>query len=187
MSIGSQVTEAIKRIAETHFEDAAVATSVAVSATARREYPVARDGVAYRAFIAESLPIICKVGWIAFGVSQPIKFRYRRLDGRNPRTAVLTMPEMLYDVVRCTAVHEAGLPSNLRFTSDSVIRTGHDGELVLPADLLYGLILAVVAAPTNADQQTDGDLIVSFADRSAHLKGLWGRRDRVLSFVGVTG
>ena len=92
---------------------------------------------------------------------------------------------MLYDVVRCTAVHEAGLPSNLRFTNQPVIQTGHDGELVLPADLIYGLILAIVAAPTNVDQRADGDPTISFDERSTQINDLWGERGRILSFVGV--
>jgi len=83
------------------------------------------------------------------------------------------MPEMLYDVVRCTAVHEARLPPNLLFTAAPIIQTGLDGELVLPIDLIYGLLLAVVAAPTNAHERAGGDPTFSFGDRQVQINEVW--------------
>ena len=82
-----------------------------------------------------------------------MNFRYRRLDQRVRAVAVRSMPEMLYDVVRCTAVHEAGLPDNLQFTAQPLIQTGLDGELVLPIDVIYGLLIAVVASTENANEK----------------------------------
>jgi hypothetical protein len=163
----------MKKLAERRFEDAVVAASVALSATARLEYPTGGDKAACRQFLEHNLPIICKIGWVAFGVSQPINFRYRRLDAKVSEISVRTMPEMLYDVVRCTAVHEAGLPNNLRFTELPVIQTGLDGELVLPIDVIYGLLLAIVGSPKNAGQQADGDPMFSYGGKSIRVNELW--------------
>jgi len=185
MSVGSQVADAMRKLAEDRFEDAVVATSVALSATARLEYPTDGDKAACRKFLEQNLPIICKISWVSFGVSQPMNFRYRRLDSRAHATAVRTMPEMLYDVVRCTAVHEAKLPENLRFTKQPVIQLGNDGELVLPIDLIYGLLMAVVANPKNSGQKIDGDPVFSFGGKSIRIYELWGDRDKVKQFVGV--
>jgi hypothetical protein len=95
------------------------------------------------------------------------------------------MPEMLYDVVRCTAVHEAGLPNNLRFTELPVIQTGLDGELVLPIDVIYGLLLAIVGSPKNAGQQADGDPMFSYGGKSIRVNELWGEREKIVAFVGA--
>lgn len=95
------------------------------------------------------------------------------------------MPEMLYDVIRCTAVHEAGLPSNLRFTELPVIQTGLDGELVLPIDVIYGLLLAIVGSRKNAGQQADGDPIFSFAGKSIRVNELWGQQEKIAEFIGA--
>src|SRR5258706_9267463 len=148
MTIGSQVTEAIKKLSEGHFEDAVIATSVALSATARREYPRPKygDRTACRNFLNQNLAIISKIGWVAFGIVQPINFTYRSLDPEDPGIRLHTMPEMLYDVVRCTAVHEAKLPDNLIFTEQPLIQLGNDGELVLPIDVIMGLLIAVVVS-----------------------------------------
>ena len=185
MSVGSQVADAMKKLSEERFEDAVVAASIALSATARLEYPTEGDKAACRKFLEQNLPIISKISWVSFGVSQPINFRYRRLDSRPPGTAVRTMPEMLYDVVRCTAVHEAKLPDNLRFTKQPVIHLGNDGGLVLPIDLIYGLLLAVVASPKNASQQIEGDPLFSFGGKSIRVNELWGDRGKIKAFIGA--
>lgn len=95
------------------------------------------------------------------------------------------MPEMLYDVVRCTAVHEAKLPDNLRFTEQPAIQTGLDGELVLPIDVIYGLLIAIVASPKNADQRVEGGPVFSFGGRRIRVNELWGERDRVAALIGI--
>lgn len=115
MSVGSQVADVMRKLSEGRFEDAVVAVSVALSATARLEYPTDGDKAACRKFLEQNLPIISD-RLASFGVSQPINFRYRRLDSRASGISVRTRPEMLYDVVRCTALHEAGLPANLHVT-----------------------------------------------------------------------
>ena len=185
MSVGSQVAEAMRKLSEGGFEDAIVSASVALSATARLECPTDGDKAACRKFLEQNLPIISKVGWVSFGVSQPINFRYRRLDSRSPGICVRTMPEMLYDVVRCTAVHEAGLPDNLRFVQEPLIQTGPDGELVLPIYVIYGLLIAVVASPKNADQQVEGNPVFAFGEKSIRINELWGKRRKIAAFIGI--
>lgn len=185
MSVGSQVTDAMKKLAGRCFEDSVIAASVALSATARLEYPTVGDKKACRTFLEDSLPIICKIGWVAFGVSQPINFLYRRLDSKAPGISIRTMPEMLYDVVRCTAVHEAGLPDNLRLTELPVIQTGFDGELVLSIDVIYGLVLAIVGAPKNAGEKAEGDPVFSFGGKSIRVNELWGERTKIMAFIGA--
>jgi len=185
MSIGSQVTDAMKKLSRNRFEDAVVAASIALSATARLEYPTDGDKAACRKFLEQNLPVISKIGWKAFGVSQPINFRYRRLDSQRPGISVRTMPEMLYDVVRCTAVHEAGLPHNLRFTKQPVIQLGLDGELILPIDVIYGLLMAIVASPKNANEQVEGDPVFSFGGKSIRVNELWGDRSKIAALIGI--
>jgi len=185
MSVGSQVADAMRKLSEGRFEDAVVTASVALSATARLEYQKDGDKAACRKFLEQNLPIISKIGWVSFGVSQPINFGYRRLDSRTPGISVRTMPEMLYDVVRCTAVHEAKLPDNLRFTEQPVIQTGLDGQLVLPIDVIYGLLIAIVASTKNADERGEGDPVFSFGGKSIRVNELWGERGRIAAFIGI--
>lgn len=185
MSVGSQVADAVRKLSEDRFEDAVVAASIALSATARLEYPTDGDKAACRKFLEQNLPIISKIGWVSFGVSQPINFRYRRLDARSSGISVRTMPEMLYDVIRCTAVHEAGLPANLQFTAQPLIQTGLDGELVLPIDLIYGLLIAIVASPKNAHERVAGDPVFSFGRKSIRVNELWGERGKIAAFIGI--
>ena len=82
MSIGSQVSLAMRLLVERRFEDAAIAASVAFAATARREHPSLTDKDAFHRFIDESLAVISSIAWVSFGIAQPVRFLYRRLDGR---------------------------------------------------------------------------------------------------------
>jgi len=185
MSVGSQVVDAMRKLHADSFEDAIVSASVALSATARLEFPIVGDKAACCRFLEKNLPIISRIGWISFGISQPINFRYRRLDSRAPGIVVRTMPEMLYDVVRCTAVHEAKLPDNLRFVRQSIIQLGNDGQLLLPIDLIYGLLIAVIGSPRNADQHAEGEPIFSFCQKSIRINELWGDRGKIETFIGI--
>ena len=185
MSVGSQVTDAMKKLSEDRFEDAVVAASVVLSATAQLEYPTDRGKAACRKFLEHNLPIISKISWGWAGVSQPINFRYRRLDSKTAGISVRTMPEMLYDVVRCTAVHEAKLPDNLRFTKQPMIQTGLDGELILPIDVILGLLIAIVASPMNAGERVEGDPEFSFGGKTVRVNELWGNRGNVEAFIGI--
>ena len=92
---------------------------------------------------------------------------------------------MLYDVVRCTAVHEAGLPDNLHFTQQALIQTGPNGELVLPIDVVYGLLVAVVASSKNADQKVEGNPVFTFGGKSIRINELWGKRCKIAAFIGI--
>ena len=72
------------------------------------------------------------------------------------------------------------------FTLQPIIQTGLDGELLLPIDLVYGLLIAVVGSPKNADQQVEGDPTFTFRDKSIRINELWGKRERVVAFIGAT-
>jgi hypothetical protein len=185
MSIGSQVGDAMRKLSNDCLDDAIIAASVALSATARLEYPKDGDKTACRKFLKQNLRIISKIGWMSFGISQPINFRYRRLDGKSPCNDVRTMPEMLYDVIRCTAVHEARLPKNMQFTKNPVIQTGLDGELILPIDVIYGLLIAIIASPKNSTEQVEGDPVFSFGGKSIRINELWGERGKIETFIGI--
>ena len=51
MSVGSQVADAMRKLSEERYEDAVIAVSVALSATARLEYPKSGDRAACRNFL----------------------------------------------------------------------------------------------------------------------------------------
>lgn len=186
MSIGSQVFLAIKLLSEDKMEDAIVAASVCLSATARLEHPTMGDKAAWRAFLNDYLPIINKVGWVAFGISQPISFYYKSLDSRITEYATRSVPEMLYDVVRCTALHEAKIPDNLYFLKDPIIKLGNNGELCLPIDIIMGLLIAVVSSHKNAGEYIKENPIFSFNGLSKSLNEFWGKRQDIERFIGIS-
>ena len=69
--------------------------------------------------------------------------------------------------------------------SGPVIQTGLDGELVLPIDVIYGLLIAIVASSKNANQKVEGDPVFAFGGEEIRINDLWGRRFTIESFVGI--
>ena len=57
MSVGSQVADAMRKLSDDRFEDAVVAASVALSATARLEYPKDGDKAACLKFLEQNIPV----------------------------------------------------------------------------------------------------------------------------------
>jgi hypothetical protein len=56
---------------------------------------------------------------------------------------------------------------------------------VLPVDVVYGLLLAIVGAGVNRDQHVDGDPTFSFGGGNVAINTLWGQRRKILEFIGA--
>jgi hypothetical protein len=87
---------------------------------------------------------------------------------------------ILYHVVRCGLLHEACLPASLRFETTNTI-TVRDGLLVLPASLIVGLVMAVVACPANGGESLPSECSFSIGGRDYPLSSFWGRQDDLLA------
>ncbi len=80
----------------------------------------------------------------------------------------------MYFVVRCGLVHEAEIPDTQEFTQDALISV-RDGRLTLPAGFIYGLIVAVIASPANAGEQSETHYQINVDGEALPLHEFWGR------------
>lgn len=94
-------------------------------------------------------------------------------DGLN------SLAEIIYHAVRCALAHEAGLPTNLRFVNQLIIRA-QDGVLELPGTFAWALCVLVATSPQL--DQVEEHVDMSFRIRNSELPCLylWGRRSEVL-------
>ena len=99
MSVGSQVTDAMRKLSEGRFEDGAISASVALSATSRLEYPTVNDKAVCRKFLDQNLSIISKIGWVA-GAVDAVR------DGDNPLLSGTVL--QCYSRLRGSAAHGDG-------------------------------------------------------------------------------
>lgn len=66
-----------------------------------------------------------------------------------------------------------------------MIQTGLDGELVLPIDLIFGLLMAIVISPKNTHERIEGDPVFSFGGKSIRVNELWGDRNKIAVFIEI--
>ena len=89
------------------------------------------------------------------------------------------LEDIVYSVVRCCLTHESKLPSGLSFNEKHQISSG-DAQISLPIELVYGLMLAVIAAPSNASHTSGAGLSLNFSSgESVPLPELWGQSGRI--------
>jgi len=150
MSIGKRVSDAIDKMEASDPEGALFAICAALEATAVKEFGQ-KGRSSYKDFISQNLGLITN---IAFGGRRILNLRlgFDHPEMKKNPDGVYPIEEIFYHAVRCGLYHEAGLPSNLQFTSEFQIRCEQGGKLVLPASLVYGLITAVLVAPVNAGE-----------------------------------
>lgn len=177
MSIGKRVSDAIDKMEGSDPEGALFAICAALEATAVKEFGQ-KGRSSYKDFISENLGLITDV---ALGGRRILNLRLafdhpemkKNADGAYP------IEEIFYHAVRCGLYHEAGLPSNLQFTSELQIRC-NNGALVLPASLVYGLIIAVVVAPVNVSEAAVKPSMFNMGTFPVPISKLWGRRAELL-------
>lgn len=176
MSIGKRVSEAIDKMEASDPEGALFAICAALEATAVKEFGQ-RGRSSYKEFISQNMGLISD---IALGRRiRGLQLEFDHPEMKKNADGVYPVEEIFYHAVRCGLYHEAGLPSNLQFTNEYRIRCNH-GALVLPASLVYGLIVAVVVAPVNAGESALKPSVLNMGQFPIPISKLWGRRAELL-------
>jgi hypothetical protein len=177
VSIGKRVSDAIDKMKASDPESALFAICAALEATAVKEFGQ-KGRSSYKDFIAQNLGLITD---IALGGRRilNLQLEFHHPEMKKNGNGVYPIEEIFYHAVRCGLYHEAGLPSNLQFTNEYQIRCNY-GALVLPASLVYGLIVAVVVAPVNAGESTGQPNMLIMGQVPIPISKLWGRRAELL-------
>jgi len=190
MSIGKRVREALDKLAAGDYEAALIPACIAVAATANKAYPHLKyDNHKYKTFLSDNRDIIMEV---ALGVqTTEISFKFTHDDIRRPKKPGLaTVEEILYHVVRCGLIHDGELDTAIHFGQSNEFGL-LDNEVVIPPEIINGLILAVIGSSYNQDErldrtsysftfrQNDGDVQVELDD-------LWGQKSTLLELLGNT-
>jgi len=181
MSIAKRVAEAIDRMAQKDAEGALLPISAAIDATATKHFGTS-GRKSYKSFLHENLGLITKVGLGPAILNLNLEYDHpdiqRNADGTCP------IQDILYHVVRCGLAHDAELPSNLRFT-DEYRFTTEDNVLILPASLIYGMIVAVVVCPVNGDQSVAEQYGINVRGFQIRLNKLWGKKQEVMNLFAA--
>ena len=186
MSIARCVERALKALDRGDFEDAFLQASVAVAATARKEHQsLGGDQLCYRKFIRENIDLITLVS--LGSTLQGISLRYAHSDLKDTPDGTHSLDELLYVVVRCCLVHEAGLPAGFTVVQERMFATGATpGEVTISSKLVLGMAVAVTASPVNADEELSGESSVELNGKRVALRELRGRRIELRRRLGLS-
>ncbi len=56
---------------------------------------------------------------------------------------------------------------------------------ILPASLVIGFVVAIVACPANSDEKVSASYQITIGEHTLLLNDLWGRHDVALSLCGM--
>jgi hypothetical protein len=172
VSIGKQVSEAIDKMQVGDTEGALHALCSAIDATATQEYGK-RGKESFKQFIHSNFGLISSVALGPQVLNLNLEYSHPDLppsaDGKH------SIQDILYHAVRCELYHTTDLPTNIRFVDKKQIACDKGG-IVLPASFLYGLIMAVVAAPSNSSVSSPKPNVFNIGDLALPISKLWGRR-----------
>jgi hypothetical protein len=206
MAIESFLLDAIQRLQEKNYPAAMAATCIAFDATAKQEYKKTSTRRSTRRrpdsarhsrgacpshwaqFVQVNLDIIMLIG---FGglirVTHAAPGRTLRLNvPQDPALGGTCIPleDIIYKSIRGFLIHEAKLPTNVRFTEEALYGVRSD-VFHIPVLFIYALILAVIGASTNASLSFGSSLIMTVHGTNLVLDELWGNADKIRKLLGL--
>jgi hypothetical protein len=177
MSIGKQVAEAIDKMQAQDPEGALYALCSAIDATATKEYGK-RGKASYKQFVSNNFGLITAVG---FGPKVlNLRLEYSHPDLPPSADGTYPVQDIFYVAVRCNLYHETELPTNIKFIDSKRIACDNSGGIILSDSLIYGLIMAVVAAPVNSGESSPNPNLFNIGDIALPISKLWGRRQELV-------
>ena len=182
MSISKLVSEAIDKMKADDPEGALFSLCAAVEKTAAAEYGQ-RGRASFKRFIQDNVRLMVRfvfpghsVGGFTFAYSHP------RPQPRHPTGGMWTIEDVLYHAIRCGLYHDVELPANIIFAKDNTF-SGGGGQITIPAKLVYGVIIAVIVAPSNSHEKAEGAFTVTWRNEQLPLERLWGKREELLRMM----
>jgi hypothetical protein len=178
MSIGNRVAAALTAFSSNDTEQALHDICSAIDTTATKE--AGKGGRrSYEEFIRDNFVLISRTAFGVEGTIGKLRIAYNHPDITPDADGLCGIEEVVYHVVRCGLYHEASLPATLTFVQTNFIKCDRGSTLVLPANLVKGLIAAVVVSPANSGETIDPKYELTFDFVKISVNKLWGKRAEV--------
>lgn len=182
MTVEKTILDSIHLFSEGRTESAFGLLAHAVDATATREAGRACSHPdCYKAFLQRNMVLITTVSFGGPSVAN-MNLQFNNPKWRTTVPGMVTLPEVLYHMVRSCLVHEANLHDCLEFADSSIFSCDDGNRITIPRSLFLGIVIAVAASPVNEGCRTESNLVVNLReDLGLHLDSLWGKRDELCS------
>jgi hypothetical protein len=165
MSVSDRITECAAKYGANDLDNALIQICIALDATAKKEHPKIKNvGERFKAFIKSNQDIIT---FFAFNTNIFIDCQFGEY----------TVEKFIYKILRCGLLHEGDVPSMLKFTQPGEATTISNRQWQLPKTFIFGTMLAVIGAPSNAGQVSSDDMIVVIMGQEFKMNDLWGHSE----------
>jgi hypothetical protein len=194
MKIENLVKYAIEDFQAYRFDSALLFACIAVDGTARKLFGTSdRNSDRYKKFINKYIFIIqCFTGGVDL-VNTP----WNVALAINEQTAKVTcFADIVYNVIRCNQTHGDEIPNNIDFSidnSDGKVIWRFDleqGNIIMPQQILWGLLSSVVFCKANTDLRTNTDHYLTWQHSAPSskvhkfmIKDSWGQENEIISFL----
>jgi len=178
MSIGKRISEALKKLDEKDFEGALIPICIAIAATSTKENPnINGDGKKYKTMLRDNVDVITFAG---FGIILKEGIGFELSNGSK------TWDELLYHIVRCNLLHEAKLGEQVYFEEGNAFGL-LDDKILMPAELLYGMVFAVIGSCSNSNEHLEEKRTIAFGEINIDLDMLWGDKVKIMDLLEKSG
>lgn len=156
----------IKSLIQNDYESCLVHYFPALDKTAKKRRPKEGVGNRIRSFLDEELDIISH---LATG-------NIFRINCNG-----ISFPEAIYKFGRTAIAHEGELDPRLNFDNKTGMEIGNTWNL--PPSFITALLVAVVIAPENANEQFEGNYSINIQGKRHDVSSLWGKRHEIATWV----
>jgi len=165
--VSRRIQQCLERYQFGDYEGALVNLFPAIDKTAKRRRE--KDGVGSRikAFLHDEELLISAIG--TGNIIRDCVF-----DG-------LTFHDAIYRFGRTSIAHEGELDPRLTFNKNSGLKIGQEWNL--PSTYILGMSVAVVIAPENSGERTEGDMEFNIFGKTFALNDIWGNPTPVQAHI----
>lgn len=167
MSVADRVSECITKYNANDLDNALIQLCIALDGTAKNEYPrIKKVGERFKAFIKANQDIIT---YFTFNTNMFIDCQF----------GDYTIEQFIYKILRCGLLHEGEIPRMFKFAEPGQPATIGGQQWCFPKTFIFGSLLAVIGASSNAKQVVPDHIGVTVMGNGFKVNELWGRADIV--------
>jgi len=172
MSIADRVKESVDKYNSNDLENALIQTCIALDGTAKNEFPrIKKNNKRFKALVNANMDIIT---FFTFNTNVFV----------NCRFGEYTIEQFVYEVLRCGLLHEGELSARFKFAEPGEPVLISNKQWCFPKTFIFGTLLAIIGASSNANQRVADDLSVMIMGSRFRINDLWGRADLIRKAIG---
>lgn len=192
MSVASFVASSIDEFHAGRYDVALALVCAAIDATAARSSvgsPSVGNAKGFKGFLEKSMRIITTFGFPGI-VASGIRIKCVNVPSlKTDPDGFVSIADIIYHIVRCGLMHECAIDQHIEFVKETYIGD-FNCKFRIPKSVIFGLLMAVILSPSNADQVFDRTYSEGIGGVLIDLQSLWGRGytadDHVLDCLRMT-